>query len=1387
MLHRISPRVGTLLAGAALCVFTPCSAAILRVAAGSPAPGADGATWRTAYASVGAALDKAAPGDEVWAARGVYRERITLREGVCLLGGFAGTEISADQRDIRANETVLDGDAAGTVVTASPGITRATVISGFTIRNGRLEARYQYGGGILCDGGSPIIEDCRIVHNYAAYGSGIAVHNRPANPVIRRCVLSHNAAASADCWLSSGGGLYVRDADAEARDCWFDGNKAGSGGAVEGRAANVLIVGNTFTGNEAINAPYTALALDYASGVVANNLIAYNLSGLSATVEGVNSTLMVRNNNAYGNANPTLGGWAAALYTHGNFSADPMLAEDGLHVLEGSPCVDAGNDADVAADAVDFDGAARRQGGHVDIGAVETPYTAPTRSYRIVRVSPDGDDGNDGSSWDSPMRSLSAALAAASFAPGGEVWAAAGEYYGNVTIGAQSALYGGFAGGETKREQRDPARNVSILNAPDGRYCVTFTVDAVPGSAVEDFVLRHSLAANAYANSAAVLVSGGSPTVRGNLVEASRGGVLCTGGAPLVERNLFIRNVDSPAVDYVSAAPIVRGNVITQNTGGAVHGLNGAATISGNTLAGNTGTAGGIDLEGCAGTSLANNIVAFNGAGVAAVRGAPAMRCNCVYGNTRFNYYGLPDPTGRDGNLSVEPRFADVRRANWHILPDSPCRNAGDPSAVPEGEVDIDGDARVLDGRVDIGADESNGREWPAVVAPVIRVSPQGNDGRTGASWAAAKRTIQAGVDAAAASGGEVWVRAGAYAEGITLPAGVEVYGGYSGRETARAQRNWRSNVTTIAPTDGGACLTVREGERVSVFDGFQLNTPAQAEHRYSPVATCANGSPTLRNLTVYGPMSASAGAPLVEDCTVIASTFAVSGSAGCLLEARRTVFQLGSFGIFVDGGRLNMLDCVMKGVTGAAVDALNAECNLVNNTIVGCGQGLIISGGVVRLANNLITGNRAGVIWTDSGGSNASVLLSHNDIVGNGVDYDGLPDATGRDGNIRANPLLAGLEYGDFHLQPNSPCVGAGDSSVVTAGETDAEGQPRVQREAVDIGALESDGSRRVPQYRVVRVRNGGDDANDGSSWARAKRTVSAALGVFAVAGGEVWVAAGVYPEAIAPGPFVHLRGGFSGREYFKVQRDWIRNETVLDGASRWSPVSLKYPFSGIDGFSVRNGAGGNVDIAGDASVEHCRISGGHAGVGGGIRVTGGSPVIRDNVIAGNSAISEGAGIAVYGMSGRSSIVNNTIVSNFAARASGRAGSGVWVDVTRHGTVGAPLLVNNVIVGNNVGIATGGGALPAELVCANDVYGNGFDYWNCPSLTGVNGNFSADPALVDIARGDVHPRAISPCIDAGSNAATFPGEVDLDGAKRIVGLRVDVGAVEYPTSRARR
>ncbi|MHC4544362.1 MAG: LamG-like jellyroll fold domain-containing protein, partial [Planctomycetota bacterium] len=53
--------------------------------------------------------------------------------------------------------------------------------------------------------------------------------------------------------------------------------------------------------------------------------------------------------------------------------------------------------------------------------------------------------------------------------------------------------------------------------------------------------------------------------------------------------------------------------------------------------------------------------------------------------------------------------YPDVNTPNYHLLPDSPCINTGDPDYIPgPDETDLDGKPRIIGGRIDMGAYEFN-------------------------------------------------------------------------------------------------------------------------------------------------------------------------------------------------------------------------------------------------------------------------------------------------------------------------------------------------------------------------------------------------------------------------------------------------------------------------------------------------------------------------------------------------------------------------------------------------------------------------------------------------------------------------------------------------------
>lgn len=365
-------------------------------------------------------------------------------------------------------------------------------------------------------------------------------------------------------------------------------------------------------------------------------------------------------------------------------------------------------------------------------------------------------------------------------------------------------------------------------------------------------------AINDEGDGAGIAVVGSSPVIAWNVIArntATRngGGIACwRHSLPVIANNFILANsasydeltastggggifasatdLDGRPIAFAISAPLIVNNVIAANGGNdgggvsVVDSLYGAATLANNTIVANNGA--GVFWANTSPTND-NNLVAFNARGFArspSFTNEAVLRFNNVFGNAVLgapaNYHITAERTGTDGNISADPKFANLTIGDFHVQPDSPCVNAGSSALAPTNWPDADGQARVQSSAVDIGADESNGTSWN-VPTPIVRVSATGDDS-DGSTWAKAKRTVAGGIATAAATGGEVWVAQGTYSERIQPPAFVWLYGGFAGSETNGTQRN-----PSLYPTilDGGGAAPVvyfrNAGYRVSTLDGF--------------------------------------------------------------------------------------------------------------------------------------------------------------------------------------------------------------------------------------------------------------------------------------------------------------------------------------------------------------------------------------------------------------------------------------------------------------------------------------------------------------------------------------------------------------------------------------
>lgn len=211
----------------------------------------NGTSWATAYNTIQEAIAAAATAGassstphEVWVAAGTYTSSasdvvVTMKAGVHLYGGFAGTETSRSQRNWTTRTTTIDGEYTRGGV---EGASNAT-LDGFTITHGTAE----YGGGMYNSSAAPTVTNCAFTGNSATFGDGGGMYNFSASPSVTNCTFTGNSAEYGD-----GGGMYNSSASPTVSNCTFSVNSTGyNGGGMHNSSASPSVMDCTFTGNSA--------------------------------------------------------------------------------------------------------------------------------------------------------------------------------------------------------------------------------------------------------------------------------------------------------------------------------------------------------------------------------------------------------------------------------------------------------------------------------------------------------------------------------------------------------------------------------------------------------------------------------------------------------------------------------------------------------------------------------------------------------------------------------------------------------------------------------------------------------------------------------------------------------------------------------------------------------------------------------------------------------------------------------------------------------------------------------------------------------------------------------------------------------------------------------
>lgn len=315
----------------------------------------DGRSWATAYTSLWDAVgwngyygSEPDPEQvEVWVADGTYTDpwmrSLMLDPHISLYGGFRGItdglgETVKEQRDWQQNicTVALNNQYIGITGYSSPNI---LVIDGFVIQNGSP--------GISLDGASiDLCAGVTISHNTirANYDGIFIIYGMPGKPVR---ILNN--------WIEGNISTGIR--------CYSDMFTYENNGPV-------VIANNTITNNGSTDWPNSGISIEWFSPTVVNNILAGNYYGI-ANMDASYSPAPPAYCCFFSN---TPGGHVYQMDSpqgNGNFvDQNPLL--DGVHIAQGSPCVDAGDSTATDPADTDIDGQLREQPvGSVDIGADE--------------------------------------------------------------------------------------------------------------------------------------------------------------------------------------------------------------------------------------------------------------------------------------------------------------------------------------------------------------------------------------------------------------------------------------------------------------------------------------------------------------------------------------------------------------------------------------------------------------------------------------------------------------------------------------------------------------------------------------------------------------------------------------------------------------------------------------------------------------------------------------------------------------------------------------------------------------------------------------------------------------------------------------------------------
>ncbi|MBA4387018.1 MAG: hypothetical protein C0404_03495, partial [Verrucomicrobia bacterium] len=727
------------------------------------------------------------------------------------------------------------------------------------------------------------------------------------------------------------------------------------------------------------------------------------------------------------------------------------------------------------------------------------PYTFAIqgRGTKFRYVSPAGSHTAPFDTWDRAATNIQAAIHAAS---------------SNYTVLVTNGTYGtgGLAiyGSMTNRVVVTNRIAVKSVNGPS----VTFIVGNGPAG---NGAVRCAYVASNSVLEGFTLTNGNTRTGGDFTKESSGGGAWCEAGA-MIRNCAVCRSVAFGYGGGVYGGTIERCLIYDNDAwygGGCYNGI-----LNNNAVFGNAADRGGgvysynTLIRNC---TVVSNTAYVDGGGIYGSCDADHARQNSIiYDNSApanpnwssgtYNYScTIPLPSGM-GNITNQPGTLGLR--NPHIVSNSACVDAGFNQAASAMGVDIDGEDRIIGGRVDIGCDEFLASGATGVLSAAISVLP-------GCSAAAGyPLSFAANIQGRAHSftwtfgdGVETtnmvvaphsWNATGVYAVVLTAWNGagpvsctteVTIATGtnyvWSGGSHIWPYDSWANAATDIqaaisAACPGGVVLVtngVYAGGGVAVY-GTMTNRIAVT----NPVTVKSVNGASATFIEGRGPEGNGA-----IRCAYVANGAVLDGftlTNGYTRSSGDTARETSGGGVWCEAAA-TVRNCVITRNTafnwgGGTYYGLIQNCAIVSNSAwggAGTYYGTVRNCVVIRNAaesggggaymstvqNCTVCSNSA----VSSGGgtySGAAVnSIVYNNVASNyyqtTFEYSCTTPLPAGAGNTNSNPLFVSSDSFDLHLVPDSQCIDSGTNQAWMTSFADLDGNQRIVGPRADMGAYES------------------------------------------------------------------------------------------------------------------------------------------------------------------------------------------------------------------------------------------------------------------------------------------------------------------------------------------